>query len=89
EKDLEVFYNDNIKNPKSSQELIDRELNEKLEQLKKLETEIQALKEKRKTVTLDTKSAENQMAEVKTAFYKAYDEINSELSGIVDILKNL
>ncbi|MDH4128553.1 MAG: hypothetical protein OEV44_07370, partial [Spirochaetota bacterium] len=44
ENDLEVFYNDNIKNPKSSQELIDRELNEKLEQLKKLETEIQALK---------------------------------------------
>ena len=89
DKDLEKFYNENIKNPKTSQESIENELNEKLEQLNKLEAEVQTLKEKRKSINLDTTSAENQMSEVKTAFNKAYDEINSELSGIIDILKSL
>ncbi len=89
EEDMQHFYNDKIKNPKADHESIDRELNEKMTQKTKLEAEIEELMNKKKALGLDTKSAEQQVDEVKDAFNKAYIEITSELSGIVDVLKSL
>ncbi len=89
EEDMQHFYDEKIKTPKADHESIDRELDEKIAQQTKLEAEIEELMNKKKALGLDTKSAEEQVDEVKDAFNKAYIEVTSELSGIVDVLKGL
>lgn len=87
EKELNIFYDDNIKLPKEEEERINREIQDKLAQIKQLETEIENLKEQRKAIDINSEAAENQMAQVRTAFDKAYNEAASQLKGIVEALK--
>ena len=89
EKDLNSYYDDNIKDPKTDKDSLDKELNEKIAQLQKLQDEVEALRAQRKSIGLDTDSAESQVSEVKSSFNKAYNEVNNELSTIVDILKSM
>lgn len=84
EKELEAFYNENIKGAHQKQQQIDNDIAAKEEAIKKLIQEIESLKEQKENMGLNAEKAAQQTEEVKAAFSKAFDEVSSDFRTLVE-----
>ena len=87
EQELKQFFEENIKGPRDRQNGIDTEVTNKSNQIQQLQQEIESLKEKKSQMGMNAVKAESQTKEVQAAFVKAFQEVSSDLTKLVEKLK--
>lgn len=88
EKELERFYEENIKDPHRRQSEIDQKIAENEKKIQELQAEIETLKQKKIDMGINAERAQEQTVEVRAAFEKAHVEISTSLKALVDKLKS-
>ncbi len=87
EKELDKFYEENIKDPHKRQSEIDAKIAENEKKIQELQAEIEQLKQKKIDMGINAGRAQEQTVEVRAAFEKAHSEVAASLKTLVDKLK--